>query len=91
MTGAFWCLQIAERHWNAHAFINIAALLNVDSDADKEPCGVIKKANVILGYPSMSEGALLLVSLHSCNGCDEYVPSRFPGCKPSLSGGRRCG
>ena len=24
--------QIAERHWNAHAFINIAALLNIDSN-----------------------------------------------------------
>ena len=50
------CLQIAERHWNAHAFINIAALLNIDSTADKESGGVIKSANVILGYPSMHEG-----------------------------------
>ena len=52
------CLQIAERHWNAHAFINIAALLNVDTNADKESCGIIKSANIVLGYPSMHEGAL---------------------------------
>ncbi|CAL5222937.1 g5372 [Coccomyxa viridis] len=52
----FWSFKIAERHWNAHAFINIAALLNIDSTADKESCGVIKSANIILGYPSMHEG-----------------------------------
>ena len=61
MTDAVLCLQIAERHWNAHAFINIAALLNIDSKADKDSCGVIKKANVILGYPSMHEGAPLFI------------------------------
>ena len=50
-------LQIAERHWNAHAFINIAALVNVDSSADKQSCGVIKNAKIVFGYPSTHEGA----------------------------------
>ena len=58
MTNAFLYLQIAERHWNAHAFINIAVLLNIDTNADKESCGIIKSANIVLGYPSMHEGDL---------------------------------
>ena len=50
-------LQIAERHWNAHAFINIAALVNVDSSESKDSSGVIKSANIVFGYPSAHEGA----------------------------------
>ncbi|CAL5222803.1 g5220 [Coccomyxa viridis] len=47
----FWSFKLAERHWNAHAFINIATLLNNDSTVDEGSGGVIKSAYVILATP----------------------------------------
>lgn len=51
-------MQVAERHWNAHAFINIAALVNVGASEGKELSPVIKSARIVFGYPSLHEGLL---------------------------------
>ena len=49
-------LQIAERHWNAHAFINIAVLVRSGVSKGEDSSSAIKTANVVFGYPSQHEG-----------------------------------
>ena len=49
-------LQIAERHWNAHAFINIAVLVRLGASKGEDSSSAIKTANVVFGYPSQHEG-----------------------------------
>ena len=48
--------QIAERHWNAHAFINIAVLVQSGASKGEDLSSAIKTANVVFGYPSQHEG-----------------------------------
>ena len=44
---------MAERHWNAHAFINIAVWLNLDSSGCVPS---ITEARVVFGYPAAVNG-----------------------------------
>ena len=51
---AFCCACRLQRGTGMHMpSSTLPALLNIDSTADKESGGVIKSANIILGYPSM--------------------------------------
>ena len=54
-------LQVAERHWNAHAFINMALWLKLDATKNGAgPC--IAEARVVFGYPAAEKGG-------ACTAC----------------------
>ncbi|KAK9918869.1 hypothetical protein WJX75_007680 [Coccomyxa subellipsoidea] len=57
----FWSYKVAQRHWNAHAFINIAVWLAVDAgnasaDTAATSAANIKAARVVFGYPAVQKG-----------------------------------
>lgn len=56
-------MQVAQRHWNAHAFINMAVWLNVieDETSANEASHVIKDARIVFGYPAASAGTEYLL------------------------------
>jgi hypothetical protein len=56
---------VAQRHWNAHAFINIAVWLAVDAgnasaDTAATSAANIKAARVVFGYPAVQKGEMFL-------------------------------
>ncbi|BDA48926.1 probable indole-3-acetaldehyde oxidase [Coccomyxa sp. Obi] len=57
----FWSYKVTQRHWNAHAFINIAVWLSVDAgnapaDAADATSATIHSARVVFGYPAAAKG-----------------------------------
>ena len=64
--------QVAQRHWNAHAFINIAVWLAVDAgNASADPAttsaaATIRAARVVFGYPATHKGESLLLKIVTC-------------------------
>ena len=49
--------QVAERHWNAHAFINIAVWLSVgEGSSSSNKSASITDARVVFGYPAAQDG-----------------------------------
>ena len=52
-------MQVAQRHFNAHAFLNTAILLNVqEADANGHTGFEITDAQVIFGFAKEEAGAL---------------------------------
>lgn len=50
----FSVLQVAQRYWNAHAFVNMAVWLQLDENAN-DPVGApsIADARIAVGLPSV--------------------------------------
>ena len=64
--------QVAQRHWNAHAFINIAVWLSVDAgnaiaDSADATSATIKAARVVFGYSKAAKGAASWSFCASCS------------------------
>lgn len=59
---------MAERHWNAHAFINIAVWLSVDGSGSSgnKTAAIITDARVVFGYPAAQDGVHFLRWQCSC-------------------------
>ena len=70
--------QVAERHWNAHAFVNIAVWLRLaeggkDSTAAAAPR--IAEARVAFGYTAAEKGATLTLALSHKARCPGWLRS----------------
>ena len=51
-------VQVAQRHYNAHAFLNMAMLLNVEETGSNGHTGIqITDANVVFGFAKEEQGS----------------------------------
>ena len=75
-------LQIAQRHFNAHAFVNMAIFLDVQETASNGHKGLqVQQAHVSIGFDQL-KGTLLapapLVGINVCSAPNLQTALRMP-------------